>query len=218
MNNAIIFRIYKEIKEAFLSNKIIILISSLMFFIPLILGFIFSNYFSSYFEPVVTDLSKNLAEGTIEFNFETVFLNNISIIFKEYLMGLFFFVFTVYILIYNGSFLGYYLGDSNNLFNTLILIVPHGIFEFFSIIIGASSGFLLCIFILKLIYNIIYPDYSKDKISLYDRLNFSLEKNYIKFKHSLILFAVSCIAMLIAGFIEVYITLYLSEIIFNLYY
>lgn len=215
----IIFRIYNEIKEAFFENKVIIIISSLMFFIPLFLGFVFSSLISPSLQPVVTELSNEVKDGTIQLNFETIFLNNISLIFREYFMGIFLFIFTASILIYNGLFLGYYLSVSANLYKTLILIIPHGIFEFFSIIIGASAGFLLCIFILKFIYNIIYPNYSKinkEKISLYDKINLSLENNYIKFKHSLILFGISCIAMCIAGFIEVYITLFIGEIIFRL--
>lgn len=210
------FNLYDDVKEAFLVNKIIIIISSLMFFIPIAIGFIFSSYFAPFFDPVVSEMSKGLSEGTLEFNFETIFLNNLSIIIREYFMGIFLFIFTASLLVYNGIFLGYYLGVSNNLFGTLVLIIPHGIFEFFSIIIGASAGFLLCIFILNFIYNIIYADNSIEKISLSERINFSIEKNYIKFKHSLILFVIACISMAIAGLIEVYITLNLSEIIFNL--
>lgn len=210
------FKLYGDVKEAFLVNKIIIIISSLMFFIPIAIGFIFSSHFAPFFDPVVSEMSKGLSEGTLEFNFETIFLNNLSIIIREYFMGIFLFIFTASLLVYNGIFLGYYLGVSNNLFGTLVLIIPHGIFEFFSIIIGASAGFLLCIFILNFIYNIIYADNSIEKISLSERINFSIEKNYIKFKHSLILFVIACISMAIAGLIEVYITLNLSEIIFNL--
>ncbi|MCC7553140.1 MAG: stage II sporulation protein M [Methanobacteriaceae archaeon] len=215
MGNKLIDSCYNEIKEAFILNKILIAISSFMFFIPLIIGFIFSSNISSFLQATVDKLSRDVKDGTIQFNFQTIFLNNISIVIREYFIGIFFLIYTSFILIYNGLFVGYYLGTSDNLFKSLVLIIPHGIFEFFSIIIGGVSGFLLGIFILKLIYNIIYP--KKDKLSISDRIIFSIEENFIKFKHSLIFFTISCISMLIAVFIEVYFTIYIGDFIFNLF-
>ncbi|WP_409199463.1 stage II sporulation protein M [Methanobrevibacter sp. DSM 116169] len=203
--------IKNEIKEAFIENKIIITISFLIFFIPLIIAYIFVNDISHIFQPVVSELSEDIKQGVIQINFETIFLNNVSILIKEYFMGVFLFVFSAFLLGYNGLFLGYYLGVSDNLARSLIFIIPHGIFEFFAIIISASGGFLLCIFILNLIYNIIYQE--NKNLSLKDRIYNSIEKNYLKFKHSLILFGISLIAMAIAGLIEVYITPILGELI-----
>lgn len=202
---------YDEIKGVFLENKKLIIISSLIFFIPLIISFIFSDYVAYFFQPVASGLSKDIKSGVLEFNFLTIFLNNISILIKEYFMGLFLFIATVYILVYNGMFLGYYFASSNNLFKSIVLILPHGIFEFSAIILSASGGFLLCLFILHLIYTIIYP--KKDKLSLSDRLDNSIEEHYKKFKHSIILFIISIILIAIAGFIEVYLTIPIGNFI-----
>ena len=175
------------------------------------------------FDPVVDKLTEDVKTGVITLTFQTIFTNNILIVFRMFLLGIFF-CFSGVILAYNGFFVGYYIADSQNLFKVLLYIIPHGIFEFSSCIIATASGFVLFHFLFRLMYNIAKPDFDyirlEDKfynLTFKDKLVYSLEKNYDKLKQSLILLGAAVILMAIAGVIEVYLTVPIANFILSIF-
>lgn len=195
-----------QVKNAFADNKYLLLISAVIFIVSLILGFILEPYLYSFFNPVINQMEDELAAGVISVTFQSIFTNNILIVFRMFIFGIVL-CFSIIILSYNGFFLGYFLASYNNLVRNIIFIVPHGIFELPSIVIATTSGLVLFKFMFKFI-----KDVYKNKIKIYN----SLEKNYFILKQSLIILAISCILMFIAGIIESYFTIPIASWILGL--
>ena len=213
--------IKNEIKSAFLENKTAVYISIILLLGTLIAGYVLQPYLQSIFDPVVDKLTEDVKNGVITLTFQTIFTNNILIVFRMF--GIFF-CFSGVILAYNGFFVGYYIASSQNLFRVLLYIIPHGIFEFSSCIIATASGFVLFHFLFRLVYNIAKPDFDyielEDKfynLTFKDKLVYSLEKNYDKLKQSLVLLGVAVILMAIAGVIEVYLTVPIANFILSIF-
>lgn len=188
---------YREIKIAFLENKSAIYISFFILIFSLILGYFLEPYLYSYFHPVVDDLSQKVHTGTIKLTFADIFLNNIKIVFQMFFYGMFFCLSAV-LLAYNGFFLGYYVAISDNLVRVLVMLIPHGIFELTSCVLACSSGLVLFKFLFRF-----FKSYLKEDLTLKD----SFYKNSDKLTQAIIIFAVSAVLMIIAGFIEVYLTI-----------
>ena len=148
--------IKNEIKSAFLENKTAVYISIILLLGTLIAGYVLQPYLQSIFDPVVDKLTEDVKNGVITLTFQTIFTNNILIVFRMFVLGIFF-CFSGVILAYNGFFVGYYIASSQNLFRVLLYIIPHGIFEFSSCIIATASGFVLFHFLFRLVYNISKP-------------------------------------------------------------
>ena len=214
--------IKNEIKSAFLENKTAVYISIILLLGTLIAGYVLQPYLQSIFDPVVDKLTEDVKNGVITLTFQTIFTNNILIVFRMFVLGIFF-CFSGVILAYNGFFVGYYIASSQNLFRVLLYIIPHRIFEF-SCIIATASGFVLFHFLFRLVYNIAKPDFDyielEDKfynLTFKDKLVYSLEKNYDKLKQSLVLLGVAVILMAIAGVIEVYLTVPIANFILSIF-
>lgn len=193
----------KEIKLAFTENKLAIVISIVILLVSLILGYFLEPYLHPYMNPVVEEFSKQVESGNIQLTFQSIFSNNIRIVFLMFLFGLLF-CFSALILSFNGFFVGYFTARTGNLFNTLLLLVPHGIFEFSSCILACSSGFVL----FRFAYNLIKTWFGEN-ISFYD----SYVVNFDKLKQAILLLMVSAVLMIIAGFVEVYLTIPISDFI-----
>jgi uncharacterized membrane protein SpoIIM required for sporulation len=84
----------------------------------------------------------------------------------------------------------------------LLLLIPHGIFEFSSCILACSSGFVLFKFILRFFKSIS----KKEDASLSNKAYESYVENFDKLKQSIILLLLAAVLMVIAGLIEVYLT------------
>ena len=65
---------YREVKLAFLENKLAIYISIFILIFSLILGYILEPYLYSYFNPVVDDLSQKVETGVIRLTFFDIFI------------------------------------------------------------------------------------------------------------------------------------------------
>ena len=137
---------FEEIKSAFSENKIAIICSIAIFFISLILGYILQPQLYGFFNPHVEDLTNKVQSGVIQLKFGDIFFNNIKIIFQMFIYGITF-CFSAFLLAFNGFFAGYYVACSNNLLYTLLLIIPHAIFEFPSCILACAGGFVLFNFV-----------------------------------------------------------------------
>lgn len=197
---------YNEVKSAILENKLAIYISLFVLIFSLILGYLLEPYLYSYFHPVVDDLTQKVQTGTIQLTFADIFLNNLKIIIQMFFYGLLFCL-CIFLLAYNGFFIGYYVAIQDNLFRVLAMLIPHGIFELSSCIFSCASGLVLFNFLIKF-----FKSYLKEDISLKDAFLI----NIFKLKQAVLIFIVSVILMIIAGFVEVYLTIPIAYFLLNL--
>ena len=200
-----------EVKSAFLENKLAIYASVTILFISLILGYLLEPYLYSYFNPVVDDLTQKVQQGTITLTFQSIFFNNIQIVFSMFIFGLTCFL-SALLLGFNGFFAGYYVATTDDLFQTVLLIVPHGIFEFSSCILACASGFVLFNFIYKFLKAL----HEQDNGPVKELLSVSFNASFDKLKQAIILLVIASILMAIAGFVEVYLTLPIAEGIYSI--
>lgn len=204
--------IKENIKEAFTDNKNLLLISVILFSASLIIGYTFQPVLYNIFNPVVEQLSRDVKNKVIQLTFHDIFLNNIMIVFRMFIFGILF-CFSILLLMYNGFFLGYYIGCSKNLVNTLLLIIPHAIFELPSIVIATTSGLVL----FKFAYNVFKNINSMSENSLKEKIITSFEKYYYILKESLVLLLVSAILMAVAGVIETHFTISIAKWLISLF-
>ena len=202
----------KEIRSAFSENKMAICISIAILLISLILGYVLEPNLHAYLNPVVENLSKQVETGNIKLTFHSIFSNNIRIVFFMFIFGLLC-CFSALILAFNGFFVGYFVAvNSNDLFKTLLLLIPHGIFEFSSCIIACASGFVL----FKFLYRFLKAFARNDEGSLSNQLYESYVENFDKLKQSIMLLLVATVLMIIAGIFEVYLTLPIANFILSI--
>ena len=211
----------EEIKLAFTNNKYFLLVSVLIFIIPMILGYIYADKIASYIQPMVDTFEKNVEDGTVTLATDSIFINNLTVSVMLYALSALGAVLGIVILANNGMFIGFY-GTRVPLDAYIILTLPHGIFEVPSIIIATTAGFTLLSFALHFIYNILSPDYSHagltdsdGKLSVKGRISQSLNKNQHRIKESFILFCISVVLLIIAAFIEANLTLPLANWIYS---
>ena len=203
--------IKKEVKLAFTENKFAIIASILIFSISLILGYVFEPNLYSYLNPIVEDLTHKVETGVVQLTFNDIFFNNIIIVLQMFIYGLVFCMSSL-ILAFNGFFVGYFVATSSNLLQTLLLIIPHGIFEFPSCILGCASGFVLFNFV----FNLIKTSLKHKEMKFIDRLLFSYDKHFNKLLQALILLGISSILMFIAAIFEVYLTLPIAKFLLSI--
>lgn len=203
--------VVEEIKSAFAENKLAIYISIAILLFSLVLGYFLHPYLYSYFNPIVEDFSKKVHSGVIKLTFQSIFLNNFKIILTMFIFGIGCCV-SVLILLFNGFFVGYYVGGEKNLFAAFMLIAPHGIFEFSSCILACASGIVLFNFV----YRFLKVTLKQNEGSISQRVSNSFDESYIKLKQALIIFAVSVILMAIAGFIEAYLTIPIANFVLSI--
>ena len=205
------FDIKQDIKSAFKKNKIAICIAAAILFISIFLGYLLEPDLHSYFSPVVEKLTDDIQTGTIQLTFADIFLNNIKIVMFMFVLGILF-CFSAVILSFNGFFTGYFIGTSDDLPVTLLLIIPHGIFEFSSCILACASGFVLFNFFYVLVKNF----FTIKDSSFLDRVYEAIDESWDKLKEAFILFFIAVILMVIAGIFEVYVTLPFAELVLSL--
>lgn len=200
-----------EVKLAFSENKLAIISSVAILFISLILGYIFEPNLYAYLNPLVEDLTQKVQTGVIKLTFADIFFNNIKIVFQMFIYGVIF-CFSAIILAFNGFFVGYYVAAADNFLYTVLLIIPHGIFEFSSCILACSSGLVLFNFLYRFLKTLWKEESNSAKLSLLNSFNASSDK----LKQAVILLIVASILMLIAGFVEVYLTLPIAKSIISI--
>ena len=198
--------IKKEIKLAFVENKNLIIFSTLILFISLILGYVLKPYLFNIFNPVVDDFTNKIQMGVIQITFHDIFINNILVVLRMFIFGLFF-CSSALILSFNGFFTGYYLATVPNLKFALILIIPHGIFEFPSCILGCASGFIL----FKFVYALIRTFIKEKEKKFFSRIVYAYSENFNLLLQAFIILAVASVLMAVAGIVECYITLPLGK-------
>ncbi|MBP5784789.1 MAG: stage II sporulation protein M [Methanobrevibacter sp.] len=206
----------EETKEAFSNNKWLLLFSTLLFVIPLLLGYFYADSISEYIQPMVDNFQKQVDEGTITLTTHSIFSNNVTVAIMLYALGALGGVLGALILANNGMFIGYF-GADFNIYAYLALTVPHGIFEIPAIIIATTGGFVLLSFVLHFIWDLRSPDYSyldifdpyfsDVKITLKERCYAAFKMNQNKLKESFIFLCLAVILLIIAAFIEANLTI-----------
>ena len=213
-----------EVKSAFSNNKMILLISTLLFVVPMLMGYFYADSIAEYIKPMVDAFEKQVEEGAITLTTHSLFINNVSVAIILYALSALGGVLGAIILANNGLFIGYY-GVDFNIWAYLALTLPHGIFEIPAIIIATAGGFVLLSFMLHFIWGLISPDlsyldifdpyFSNVKITPKQRLTASFMKNQNKLKESFIFLCISVVLLIIAAFIEANITLPLASWLFS---
>ena len=199
-----------EVKLAFVENKRAILAAAAIFLVSMILGYVLEPYTHSFFNPIVEELTQKVKTGVIKITFWSIFSNNIRIVFSMFIYGMAF-CFSAVILAFNAFFAAYYVATKSDLTYTLLLIVPHGIFEFSSCIIACASGFVLFNFVMNFLKGI----YRQENGPVKSILHTSYSQNHVKLKQAIILLIVASILMAIAGFVETYLTIPIADFILN---
>ena len=216
----------EEIKSAFANNKIPLFISILLFVIPLLAGYFYADQLGEYIKPMVDSFEQNVADGTVTLSTQSLFINNVTVALMIYALSALGAILGAIILINNGIFVGYY-GADFNIWAYLVLTVPHGIFEIPAIIIATTGGFVLFLFILHFIWNLISPDlsyldifdpyFSDVKITVKQRFTASFKKNQNKLKESFIFLCLSVVLLIVAAFIEANLTVPIAYWIFSIF-
>lgn len=200
-----------EVKLAFSENKLAIISAIAILFISMILGYFLEPYTHSIFDPIIEEFSQKIQEGVIQITFQSIFFNNIQIVFSMFIYGLLL-CFSAVILAFNGFFVGYYVATTDDLFKTFLLIVPHGIFEFSSCIIACASGFVLFNFLYRFLKTLLKTDTDSVK----EMLSISFSNSFDKLKQAIILLIIASILMAIAGVIEAYLTIPIADFIYSI--
>lgn len=216
----------KEVKAAFSNNKKLLLLATLIFVIPLLIGYFYPDQIAAYVQPIADNFEKNIADGTVELTTNSLFVNNVTVAFILYALGALGGLFGAIILANNALFMGF-TGTKFNLLAYLALVVPHGIFEIPAIIIATTGGFVLLSFVLHFLWGLKSPDYSyldvfdpyfsDVKITIGQRFVASFKKNQNKLKESFVLLCISVVFLIIAAFIEANITLPLASVFFSIF-
>jgi len=182
------------------------------------LGYFFQSYLESFMQPMVENFRERVESGDIKLTIESIFFNNFSVAMMIYFGAIFLGLITTIILITNGLFIGYF-ATSLPLDIFLIFTLPHGIFEIPGIIIAGAAGFCMISFIPYFLKDIIF--YKKNEwgeiANLQNRIIISFNKHFIKLSQSLILFGIATILLILAAFIEVYITINLAKFLIGDY-
>ncbi|WP_297982436.1 stage II sporulation protein M [uncultured Methanobrevibacter sp.] len=215
-----------EIKMAFKNNKLCLFISILIFVIPLLIGFYYPDSIREYVQPIVDNFEQQIEDGTVTLTTSSLFYNNFKVDLMLYALSALGAVLGVILLANNGLFVGFF-QDQIDLTSYLLLTVPHGIFEIPAIIISTAGGFVLFVFFLRFIWNIIYPDhsytdifdpyFSNEKIGFWQRIVASFNANQDKLKESFILLCISVVLLFIAAIIEANFTIPFAEFISNIF-
>ena len=200
----------KEIKLAFSENKLAIYVSIAILVISLLLGYFLESSLHAYLDPVVDQVENQVRSGEITITFQSIFSNNIKIVFLMFILGIFC-CFSALILAFNGFFIGYFTAVQDDLFLTLLMLVPHGIFELPSCVIACASGFVLFNFLLRFLKTFL----KQENVSISNKLYASYVENFDKLKQAIILLMVATVLMIIAGVIEVYLTLPIAEFVMS---
>lgn len=175
--------------------KIYFIISTLIFVLSMIIGWVFSDLVASFVNPAINQMSQEVAtEGMI---FTEIFSNNLQADFLTMVSGLFFSIISLFGIIYNGMIIGYILGTSSDLLFVILLIVPHGIFEIPASILSLSVALMITHLCIRCIKGIFYRSLT---------LTGEILRSKSLINAVIISAIVIFILLVIAAFIEVYVT------------
>lgn len=203
-----------EIKNTFDKNKKLLLCVIILFILALIIGYM--GLLDFYMNVLYNSFNKEVSSGNIQLTTLSVLSYNLVSILVTYCLGIFFGLGSLFSLIQNGAFIGYFASQSaasGKLLDFILLILPHGIFEFLGLFIVTVAGLRLGHFIIRMCDGFINGIASANlKVNL--KYNFT---HYIsEIKESLKLLLISVILFSIAAVIEVNVTVEFYKFIMTL--
>jgi len=181
------------------------------------IGYLFAPYLESSLQPMVNNFKDRVQTGEIKLTVNSIFFNNFYVAIMIYMGAISLGFITAMLLITNGIFVGYF-ATNLPLDVFLLLTLPHGIFEIPGIIIAGAGGFTLINFIHCFLKDILTFERNEwgERPNLRNRLVISFNNNFKKITQSLTLLGVAIVLLIIAAFIEVYITISLANYILGL--
>ena len=197
-------------KGVYKRNKRLLVVSTVIFFVSLIIGVVIGYIYPDFIGNLLTEFSNELS-SQVDISTLSIFTHNIKTALMVYAGGIIGIV-TAALLSVNGfiigAFLGYFMhgGAINHSSVTPLVfisyIVPHGIFEIPALIIASAAGFRLTTVVIDLINSLRGKPY--------------VNNDYQKFKDSLALLAVAVILFAIAAVIEANFTMSIGNYITGL--
>lgn len=184
-------------------NEFLLIISAAVFFGSLLVGYFLAGFVDPIMAGTFRSFKESISRGQIQLTTVSIFTNNIKIAFYLYGGGIFAGVTTLYLLAYNGLFIGY-VASKFNVGDFIIYTIPHGIFELSGIVIAGAAGLRLASTIINIIRDVLDI---RRYISLGEQLKNILDVNYPEFKESLALFIIAAVLIIIGSFIEANFTL-----------
>ena len=195
--------IKNEVKEAFVENKKIFAILSVIFIIGFIIGVIVADDIASILMPALKELVKN----TNSIDAFDIMIHNESTAITVFLGSILFGIYAIIGIFANGLVMGFMAGytikSTYDLLIYLILIVPHGIIEIPAFFSCCTAGILLFLFVFRFIKCLINKNTFKE----------SYDNNKKTIKHAIILLLISLALFAIAALIEGFITPELGNIV-----
>ncbi len=207
--------ILDEIKNIYNKNKKLLLVIIILFVLSLILGY--SGLLDSYMNIIYKELSENISNGNIELTTLSILRYNLLSVFINYCTGIFFGLGSIFSLVQNSAFVGYFAAQSassGKLLDFILLILPHGIFEFTGLFFVTAAGLRVGHFVIRICDGFINGIASAN-------LKINLKYNYNHYKseitESLKLLVISVILFIIAAIIEANFTIRFYEFIISLF-
>lgn len=183
-------------------NRDYLIISTLIFIGSVFVGYFFSGFLDSMLGPIVNEFRRSIIEEEFKITILSLFSHNFQAILLLYLGGLSMSIFTGIFLSFNGLFMGYF-ASKVPLFDFILLVAPHGIFEIPGLIIASVGAFRLSSFIIHFIGGLL----KKDSRSFTGRLKGSFNDNMMELRDSLFIFLIAVLLIFIAAIIESEVTL-----------
>ena len=184
-------------------NEFLLIISAAVFFCSLFAGYFLAGFVDPIMAGTFRSFKESISRGQIQLTTVSIFTNNIKIAFYLYSGGIFAGVTTLYLLAYNGLFIGY-VASKFNVGDFIIYTIPHGIFELSGIVIAGAAGLRLASTVINIIRDVLeirrYMPVGEQLKNIYD-------VNYPEFKESLALFIIAAVLIITGAFIEANFTL-----------
>jgi stage II sporulation protein M len=179
-------------------NEMFLWISTGIFLGSIVVSYTLAGFLDPYLAPILQNFQQKASDGTLKLETLSLFINNVTIATYIYVGGALFGLFTAYLLITNGAFVGY-VATKYPLGDFVIYTIPHGIFEVTGIILAGAAGFRLGSIVLNFLNDV---SKIRSNISFRNQILYLLESSKDDFKDSLTLFIIAVILLIIAAFIE----------------
>ena len=160
----------KSFWRSLVENKRNIFLATFTFILSVIIGYFFidkeNQLIKGSLEQLIGMIDEIKANDSIFYMIITIFKNNLMVALLMIILGLFFGIIPIFILISNGLIIGYLMklivdGSGESIGFFLVGILPHGIFEIPAIIISAAFGMRLGFAIFRYIINLKSSGYNK---------------------------------------------------------
>ncbi len=198
----------REVSEAIVDNKRLILLMFALYVISFVIGGILYSEILNMFHSSVNTIGTHMSKPSALDPALELFIHNEYAGIQTYVFSIFFGIFAFVSIILNGALMGLFgglaltKGPVYGISMFIALVAPHGIFEIPANILESVAGVLLFLFIFRFFKTIRSIDGSSFKL----KAKKSWEVNKIYFKQSIVIMVFCCCLLVIAAIIEGHIT------------